>query len=80
MASGVDKDGHYHELRGDRAHYMSCLRCGMEGDHWDPYCPNPINDPPESKESGAACLSWKYILNYLFMFGTTYFRFMKCDM
>ncbi|KAK9906985.1 hypothetical protein M0R45_002539 [Rubus argutus] len=63
LSSGVDKNGHYFEVRDDRSAYMSCLRCGLEGDHWDPYCPNPINDPPESKEFTAApCLSWKYIL------------------
>ena len=59
---GVDADGHYYEVLSDRVGYMSCLRCGVDGDHWDPYCPNPINDPPESEETAAACLSWKYIL------------------
>ncbi|KAK9906991.1 hypothetical protein M0R45_002545 [Rubus argutus] len=59
---GVDENGHYYEVRSDLVGYMSCLRCGMDGDHWDPYCPNPINDPPESEETAAARLSWKYIL------------------
>ncbi|KAK9936045.1 hypothetical protein M0R45_012908 [Rubus argutus] len=59
---GVDDNGHYYEVRSDLVGYMSCLRCGVDGDHWDPYCPNPINDPPESDETAAARLSWKYIL------------------
>ena len=58
----MDADGHYYEVLSNLVGYMSCLRCGVDGDHWDPYCPNPINDPPESEETAAARLSWKYIL------------------
>ncbi|PRQ48672.1 putative transcription factor interactor and regulator CCHC(Zn) family [Rosa chinensis] len=59
----VDKNGNYIPRFSDRVAYMSCHRCGMKGDHWDPFCPNSINDPPDSGEAAPTRNpSWNYIL------------------
>ena len=41
---------------------MFCDRCNSPGKHWEPFCPRPICDPPETEEEAAQNKSWKYIL------------------
>ncbi|XP_004288195.1 PREDICTED: uncharacterized protein LOC101294398 [Fragaria vesca subsp. vesca] len=53
--------GPYHPSFTNQIGYMTCARCGINGDHWEPFCLNPINDPPE-EEAAADPVSWKNIL------------------